>query len=137
MSFRYRSAHPSGARIETGNSNGARGAALDRSAHPSGARIETNADLTKKFADSVIAPLTRAERGLKREIPNGCACVRIAPLTRAERGLKPVYMPRGYFADNRSAHPSGARIETAYSHSLFLDSVIAPLTRAERGLKLH
>ena len=62
----------------------------------------------------MVAPLTRAERGLKQRDPATCSTPQnVAPLTRAERGLKLAEDPHGYRTEAcRSAHPSGARIET-------------------------
>ena len=62
----------------------------------------------------VVAPLTRAERGLKQEEINAVLAGKVvAPLTRAERGLKRLTLPDlRPFLGRRSAHPSGARIET-------------------------
>ena len=85
-----RSAHPSGARIETLYFAFEVSPLVYRSAHPSGARIET-ASMTWNLEIGGIAPLTRAERGLKR--------LRGRPCRRAR---------------HRSAHPSGARIETRH-----------------------
>jgi len=107
-----------------------------RSAHPSGARIETSMR-AKASSGPRVAPLTRAERGLKlrrkcrirKRIrrsahPSGArietraemirsSSRRVAPLTRAERGLKQTERAWASVLRGRSAHPSGARIETA------------------------
>jgi len=61
---------------------------LCRSAHPSGARIETYF-IAPKVDCLIVAPLTRAERGLKPHGPERAGKMMfVAPLTRAERGLK-------------------------------------------------
>ena len=131
-----RSAHPSGARIETSSAVREVIKWAGRSAHPSGARIETSFDAQSSTL-SRVAPLTRAERGLKQGVagplapderrsahPSGARIETCNSRRRCRR------------RESRSAHPSGARIETVVWSCMTQELPVAPLTRAERGLKL-
>ena len=110
---------------------------LRRPALTSGARIETNHDYSRPQGGRGRPALTSGARIETLPIENCRPLSIVAPLSRAGRGLKlVVYAVPRHSRERRPALTSGARIETLRARGVLTSKVVAPLSRAGRGLKL-